>query len=35
MSYDGQVNFGLLADKSLDLDGFAAALDGALEDLSL
>ncbi len=35
MSYDGQVNFGLLADKSLDLDGFTAALDGALEDLAL
>ena len=33
MSYDGQVNFGLLADKDLDLDRFAAALDNALAAL--
>jgi WS/DGAT/MGAT family acyltransferase len=33
MSYDGKVFFGLLADKAIDVDAVAAALDGALAGL--
>jgi hypothetical protein len=33
MSYDGQVNFGLLADKGLDLPAIASALDAELGQL--
>jgi WS/DGAT/MGAT family acyltransferase len=35
MSYDGRVFFGLLADKGIDVDAVAAALDRALEDMRL
>ena len=34
MSYDGQVFFGLLADKALDVDAVAAALDAELAELA-
>ncbi len=33
MSYDGKVFFGLLADKGVDVDAVAGALDGALAEL--
>jgi hypothetical protein len=33
MSYDGKVFFGLLADKGVDVDAVADALDGALAEL--
>jgi hypothetical protein len=35
MSYDGKVFFGLLADKGIDVDAMAEALEGELEDMRL